>query len=165
MAEFIFDIFLGIVLLAFAVLGGQIPHLSNPNDVVEASGFPVIFSVVGLILLAVEIFDQIKKYRKDKADGAEAKQSEFDGKNAYKVAIVVVMTILYILVAKWIGFFVFSLIFCFVSLNLLGSKNQKFNLIFTVAAVLLLTLVFGRFFGIILPRGQWFFKELSYYLY
>lgn len=165
MAELLMDIILGIVLLAFAILGGQIPQMSNPSDVVEASGFPIIFSAIGLILLAVEVASQLKKYKTDKAEGVQPKESTFDCKNAYKVAIVVVMTILYILVSKWIGFFVFSLIFCFVSLNLLGSHKQKFNMIFTIVAVLVLTVIFGRFFGIILPRGQWFFKELSYFLY
>lgn len=165
MAEFIMDIVLGIVLLAFAILGSQIPQLSNPNDVVEASGFPIIFSVIGLILLAVEVIDQIKKRKKEQKNGTAPAKSSFDARNAYKVAVIVAMTIVYILAAKWIGFFVFSLVFCFVSLNLLGSRNQKFNVIFTIAAVLILTIVFGRFFGIILPRGQGIFKKLSYILY
>ena len=165
MAEFIMDIVLGIVLLALAILGSQIPQLSNPNDVVEASGFPIIFSVIGLILLAVEVIDQIKKRKKEQKNGTAPAKSSFDARNAYKVAVIVAMTIVYILAAKWIGFFVFSLVFCFVSLNLLGSRNQKFNVIFTTAAVLILTIVFGRFFGIILPRGQGIFKKLSYILY
>ncbi len=164
MAEFIMDIVLGIVLLAFAILGGQIPQLSSPNDIVEASGFPIIFSVIGLLLLAVEVIDQIKKKKKSgKAESVA--QSSFDPRKAYKVIAIVTMTILFILTSKWIGFFTFSLVFCFVSLNLLGSRNQKFNVIFTVAVVLVLTVVFGRFFGIILPRGQWFFKKMSYLLY
>lgn len=165
MYELIFDVALAVVLLAFMILGAQIPAISSPNDVVEASGFPVVFSAVGLILLAVEITGKVRELRKDKAAGKPAPQSKLDMKQSYKIGIIVAMTIAYILVAKYVGFVVFATLFAFVCLNLLNSKKQLFNVIFSVAAVLLLTLIFGRFFGIVLPRGQGILKALSFYLY
>lgn len=165
MTELIFETVLALVLLAFMILGGQIPVMSSPNDIVEASGFPVVFSAIGLILLVFEMVSQIRKLMKDSAEGKAPAPSELNLKMSYKVVVIVAMTIAYILFAKHLGFVVFALIFSFVALNLLDSKNQVFNVVFTIAAVLLLTLIFGRFFGIVLPRGQGFLKALSFYLY
>lgn len=165
MFELLFDAVLALVLLAFLILGGQIPAMSSPNDVVEARGFPMIFSVIALILLAAEMVSRIRRLRAEKAEGKAPAPGKLDMKQSYKVAIIVAMTVAYILFVKYVGFVVFSVVFAFVALNLLGSKKQLFNGIFSVAAVLLLTLIFGRFFGIGLPRGQGILKLLSFYLY
>ncbi|MGN0977044.1 MAG: tripartite tricarboxylate transporter TctB family protein [Faecousia sp.] len=165
MFELLFEAVMALVLLGFMILGSQIPAISSPNDVIEARGFPMIFSAIGLILLAAEMISQIRKLKKEKAEGKTPAPGKLDMKQSYKIAIIVCMTIAYILFVKYTGFVVFSVVFAFVALNLLESKNQVFNAVFSIGAILLLTLIFGRFFGISLPRGQGILKALSFYLY
>lgn len=163
MSELIFEGILALVFLAFLILGGQIPNMSSPNDFVEAKGFPMVFAAIGLLLLVLEMVGKIRAMRGKKTKEEQTPKTMW--KQYLKIAAVVVMTIGYILFAKYTGFVLFSVVFAFLTLNLLDSKNQVFNLIFSVVAVLLLTLIFGRFFGIILPRGQGILKTLSFYLY
>lgn len=163
MSELFFEGILALVFLAFLILGGQIPNMSSPNDFVEAKGFPIVFATIGLLLLALEMSGKFRRIWRNKS--AEEKAPKTRWKQYLKIAAVVAMTIGYILFAKYTGFVLFAVVFAFLALNLLGSKNQVFNLIFSIVAVLLLTLIFGRFFGIILPRGQGILKALSFYLY
>lgn len=163
MFEMVFTVILAIVLILFIVLGYGIPQQSNPADFVEARGFPVIFSLIALLLLAGIVFDNIKKKRQN--DASNEKVSEMEPKNAYKILLVVAITILYILFVSKIGFVIFTLMAVYIFLNVLGSKKQLFNVIFSFVTVALLTLIFGRFFGISLPRGVGMLRELSFYLY
>ena len=75
------------------------------------------------------------------------------------------MTVVYIVVVKTAGFVLLSALLTFTALNILESRNQVFNAVFSVIAVLILTLIFGRFFGIALPRSAGVLKAASFYLY
>lgn len=165
MAELIFDGFLAAVLLFFLIFGLRIPAISSAGDFVEASGFPVIFSAIALILLAADMVRLVRKVASDRRAGQGQAESEFDLSKAYRVAIILAMTVLYIAAVKYAGFVLLSVGYTFAALNLLGSKKQGFNLIFAAASVLVLTLIFGRFFGIALPRGGGMLRTLSFYLY
>lgn len=162
MLEMLFNGVLCLVFLFFIIFGAQIPHQSRPADIVEASGFPMIFAFVGLILLAVEVVSQIKKLRKGEC---ETKEEPLYKPGAIRFAIIIAMTIAYILLIKTLGFTIVTLLYLFAALFLLGSKKPAFNALFTVLATLTLVLIFGRFFGITLPRGAGFLKDLSFILY
>lgn len=162
MLEMVFSGVFALILLGFAMLGLQIPHKSNPADFVDASGFPVIFASIALILLIWDLFAQ---YKMSKTAGKEKAKSRFDMKQAPKVVIIVAMTIAYILCVKTLGFLILSFVFMFIAINLLGSKKQWVNALFSFLTIATLVLVFGRFFGIALPRGVGILKELSFYLY
>lgn len=165
MAELIFDGVLAAVLLFFLIFGLQIPALSSAGDLVEASGFPVIFSAIALLLLAADMVRLVRKLILDRRGGGQPEEGEFDLSKAYKVAIILAMTVLYIAAVKYAGFVLLSVGYTLTSLNLLGSKKQGFNVVFSVVSVLVLTLIFGRFFGIALPRGGGILRTLSFYLY
>lgn len=165
MFELIFNVGVAIVLLFFLIVGLQIPELSNVNDFVEAKGFPVIFSIIAMVLLAVDVISLFRKLSAEKKDGKDQAPGEFDMAKFPKILIILGMTVLYIVSVNTLGFVLLSVLFAFLSLNLLGSKRQVFNVIFSVLTVLVLTLIFGRFFAIALPRGVGILRALSFYLY
>jgi len=162
MLEMVFSGVFALILLGFIFFGLQIPHQSNPADLVEASGFPLIFAILALGLLVWEIFSRYRTLRKA---GATEDAGSFDIKQVPKVAVIIAMSIIYIVFVGSLGFTILSLVFLFIAMNLLGSKKQWVNALFSVLTVAALVLVFGKFFGISLPRGAGIFRELSFYLY
>lgn len=162
MLEMLFNAVLGLVFLFFIVFGLQIPRQSRPADIVEAGGFPMIFALVGLVLLAVEVVSQIRKLRRGES---ETKEEPLYKPGVIRFAIIIAMTVAYILLIRSLGFAVVTLLYTFAALYLLGSKKLSFNAVFAVLSTLVLVLIFGRFFGITLPRGAGFLKTLSFYLY
>lgn len=162
MLEVVFSGIFALILLGFAILGLQIPNKSNPADFIEASGFPVIFACLALVLLIWDIFVQ---YQEIKTASKRESVGGFDIKQAPKVTSIITMTIAYILLVKTLGFIILSFIFMFIAINLLGSKKQWVNVLFSFLTVVALVLFFGKFFGISLPRGIGILKGLSFYLY
>ncbi len=159
MIEMVFNGFLALLFVAFMIGGTQIPRLSRPTDIVEAGGFPVVFASVGLFLLIWEMIDQSRK------GGEIEKKPELYPSGIMKLAMIVCMTIAYILLIRIVGFTVLTIVYAIISMNLLQSKKQGFNILFAVLSTLVLVIIFGRFFGISLPRGMNVFKTLSFYLY
>ncbi|MBR1407643.1 MAG: tripartite tricarboxylate transporter TctB family protein [Clostridia bacterium] len=162
MLEMVFNGVLAAIFLFFIIGGTQIPRLSRPADIVEAGGFPIVFGAIGLILLIFEIISQAKKLRKGERETEEA---PLYPAGAAKLAVILAMTIAYILLVKTAGFAILTVCYTFAALFLLGSKKPLFNAVFAVLATLVLVLIFGRFFGITLPRGVGVIKDLSFYLY
>ncbi|MCR4706402.1 MAG: tripartite tricarboxylate transporter TctB family protein [Clostridiales bacterium] len=162
MLEMVFNGVLALIFLFFIIGGANIPRLSRPADIVEAGGFPIVFGSIALILLIAETISQLKKLKKGERETEEA---PLYGPGFVKLLIVLCMTVLYILLVKTVGFTILTVCYTFVALFILGSKKPVFNAIFAVAATLVLVLIFGRFFGISLPRGIGVIKNLSFYLY
>ena len=162
MLELIFNGVLALIFLFFIIGGANIPHLSRPTDIVEAGGFPIVFGSIALILLIAETISQVKKLRKGER---ETEEKPLYGPGFVKMLIILGMTIAYILLVKTVGFTILTVVYIFTALFLLGSKKPVFNVIFAVLATVVLVLIFVKFFGITLPRGVGFLKELSFYLY
>lgn len=85
MFELIFDAALAVVLLFFFIAGGRIPELSSASDFVEAKGFPVMFSMIAMVLLAADAVRMVRELSAAKASGAEQVESEFDTGKIRKV--------------------------------------------------------------------------------
>ena len=162
MLEMIVNGALALIFLFFIVGGTQIPRLSRPADIVEAGGFPIVFGAIGLILLIFEIISQARKLRRGERETEEA---PLYPAGALKLLAILAMTIVYILLVKTAGFTLLTVCFTFGALFLLGSEKPVFNAVFAIAATVVLLLIFGRFFGVTLPRGVGILKELSFYLY
>lgn len=162
MIEIIFSVIFVAIFAAFYLLSINIPIGPNPNDVVTPSGFPKIFALIGMALLIWEIIDKVYKKKKGITDETYKK---IDLKQIPKIFIIVLLTVLFIIFVKYTGFILFSLVYIFICLNILNSKKQIFNLIMSIATVVVLVIVFGRFFSVALPRGIGIIKELSFYLY
>ena len=158
--ELAFNALLGVIFLLFFVMSRQIPHQSTAGDVVEAGGFPMIFAAIALLLLAYSTYETIKERKT-----LGAKTVAFTKQGLFRLCIVVVMTIGYILAIDTLGFTIVTLLFVFFCVTVVGSKRYVINAVFSVIFTLALALVFGRLFMVPLPRGIGIIRELSFILY
>ena len=161
--ELAFNAVLGIIFLIFLVMSGQIPRQSMPADVVEAGGFPMIFSAIALILLVYSTYETLQE-RKKKA-GIDDNAMAVTKKGIFRLCVVVGLTIAYILIIETLSFPLVTLLFLFFCVTVIGSKRYLINAVFSVVFALGLTLIFGRLFMIPLPRGIGIIRELSFILY
>jgi hypothetical protein len=156
--ELIFNAVLGIIFLFFLVMSRQIPHQSTAADVVEASGFPMMFSAISLLLLAYSTYEFLR-------GKSETKTVTVTKEGLFRVSVVVAMTIGYILTINALSFTLVTLLFVFFCVTVIGSKRYLLNAVYAVVCTLALTLIFGRVFMISLPRGIGIIRELSFILY
>ena len=156
--ELIFNAVLGVIFLFFLVMSRQIPHQSTAADVVEASGFPMIFSVISLLLLAYSTYEVLQ-------GKSESKAVKITKEGLFRLSVVVALTIGYILALNTLSFTLVTMLFVFTCVTVIGSKRYLLNAVYAFVCTLTLTLIFGRVFMISLPRGVGFIRELSFFLY
>jgi len=161
--EFIFSAFAGLLLLVFLIGSFFINNNSVSADVLRPMGFPLIFSIVGLVLLVIDVAKTALKKKAGEESPKKAVVLNTEGNR--RVGIIVLMLLLYILLVNTIGFILTTLFFVFFSTRVIGYKNLKITAIFAVVTTALLVVVFGKIFFIALPRGQSFLRELSFYIY
>jgi len=162
--ELVFNAVLGIIFLLFFVLSTQIPHRSTSADVVEASGFPMVFSVIALFLLAYSTYETLKE-RKNTTSGKPKETIKLTKEGLVRLSVVVVMTIGYIFTVNTLSFTLVTLVFLFFCVTVIGSNRYLLNAVFSLISTLTLTLLFGRLFMISLPRGVGIIREFTFFLY
>ena len=164
--EFIFSAFAGLLLLVFLIGSFFINNNSVAADVLRPMGFPLLFSIVGLVLLVIDVAKTaLKKKGEGKSAEAPKKAVVLNTEGNRRVGIIVLMLFLYMLIVNTTGFMLTTLVFVFFSTRVIGYKNLKVTAIFAVLTSALLVIVFGKIFFIALPRGQGFLRELSFYIY
>ena len=160
--EIIFNAAVGIILFVFLFFSSAISNVTVASDILGARGFPIIFSVIGLILLALSTFGTLRSKEKMAVGDDEAVLTKAGGK---RVGLVILLLLCHILLVTYTGFTLTTLLFVFFSVTAIGYRNWKVSALFAFLMTALLVIVFGRVFYIALPRGVWLFKEISYYLY
>ncbi len=128
------------------------------GDILGAYGFPTFVAILAVVF-AVIIF--IKGYRKAGSISAML--------NIGKPQAGMLSTILclggYIALMNYIGFVLSTLLFTYFNAKLMGYKNNKVLIIFSLIFTALIVFAFGNLFLVPLPRGISFFRELSYLIY
>jgi putative tricarboxylic transport membrane protein len=160
--EIVFNAFIGVILLIFLVGSRFISDETVASDVLGSRGFPIIFSIIGLVLLAVETITTLRgKTKKESVEG----EASFTPGGAKRAGLIVALLLGYIVAVTRIGFVLTTLVFVFSAVRIIGYKNWKLIIIFSVLMTALLVAAFGRIFFVPLPRGTGILKELSYFLY
>ncbi len=157
--ELLFNLFIGCVLLMFLFCGATISNTSVAADHLGAGGFPMIFAVIGLVLLSC---GTLQTLRAPKAAAAPSGVTVMDYK---RVGVIVLLLLAYILTIKSLGFAIVTLLFTAGSITALGYKSYGKTAVFSLLFTVMLIVIFGRVFFIALPRGIGVIKEFSYYLY
>lgn len=157
--ELLFNLFIGCVLLMFLFCGATISNTSVAADHLGAGGFPMIFAVIGLILLASSTLQTL---RAPKAVHETSGAALSDYK---RVGIIVLLLLGYILTIKTLGFAIVTLAFTAGSITALGYKSYGKTAVFSLLFTAVLIIIFGRVFFIALPRGVGIIKAFSYYMY
>lgn len=162
--EKFFNAVLGLILIGFLVGSQSIPVKEVNSDIVGASGFPAIFSIIGLFLLLGIV---LQDYYKNKNRKDENKKDKIivNKEKLIRLFTVIILLILYTALVEKLGFVIINLIFVFFCIRTLGSKKWKFNLLFSVILTTVLLIIFGKIFVVSLPRGIGILRELSFYLY
>ena len=164
--ELIFDICLEVLLaILFGLSYGFNVGQPTRGDVLGAQGFPRIIIIVVFLLIAYQIVILVRKMIKEK-DNSDGTESTGNNKAGYlRLLICIALLIAYVFGMTIIGYALATLFFVFAFARTIGYKKYLKLLIFTVVITVILVLVFGTLFSITLPRGKWFFRELSYYWY
>jgi asparagine N-glycosylation enzyme membrane subunit Stt3 len=108
------------------------------------SEFPKLISLL-LTLLAVILMLTAFKRREEKT-----KETVY---NFYPVICVILCLIVYILVLRWIGYIVSSIVLIFSVILILGYKKKKRVFIISLASVTVIYLIFKIILGVPLPMG------------
>jgi putative tricarboxylic transport membrane protein len=158
--EMIFNIVMGIFILFYLVLAFLLKKESLTGDALGAGGFPIILSVIGLVLLVL-ITVKIAK-DKTKIPIPLLNLKSVDGK---LLALNIVILAAYLLLMDIIGFALSTLLFLFGSARGLGYKKTAVLSLFSLLLTVILVATFGKLFFVPLPRGIGVFRELSYFIY
>lgn len=157
--ELLFEIILGAFLIFFMVQTGTLSTRTVNGDSLTAKGFPMIIAGIALLFL---IFIIVKKIIKIHSEGKKV----FEDFNIPKQTLFIALTLLiYVIFINKIGFILCTIVYSYINARLLGYKKKGIVLIFAVGITIIFTLVFGVLFGVPLPRGTGFIKDLTYYIY
>lgn len=129
-----------------------------PGDNLSEFGFPRFIIALGILLLVIIFLQSWKK--------AGSVRAVFSfGRPDQGMLSTVIMLGIYVASMNYIGFAAATFFFAFFNARLMGYRNDKTLVIFTVVFTILVVLIFGKVFYVPLPRGLGFFRELSYYIY
>jgi putative tricarboxylic transport membrane protein len=158
--EMIFNIAMGLFILFYLVLSLLLSKESIAGDNLGAGGFPIILGVIGLVILAFITAKVLKD--KSKITIPLLNLKSVDGK---LLALNIVILSTYLLLLDILGFAFSTLLFLFGSTWAMGYKKVVVVCVFSIVLTAILTVCFGKFFFVPLPRGIGIFRELSYLIY
>lgn len=158
--------FSGILVLLFALillqLNQWIAGVSISMAVeVGPKFFPKWTAIIGLCLSTTLIITQIPNFRKI----VRAKE---EGKEADSIGLLIKIVVLFILAVYFmnkIGFIMTSFALLIGAQLILGQKNFKVMVIFSVSVFVLVYIFFIRLLSIAFPRGVGIFYEFSRFFY
>jgi putative tricarboxylic transport membrane protein len=161
MAELFFNILLIIILVILYLSSLGIGGRRVSSDYFGPQGFPqilILLSVPLLIWVSIRVVRQIRK---------ESQLTNKFNREFFKRPIFLCLLILgaYAAFLNLAGYALSTLLFIFLMGKGIGySKNLRLAL-FSVVTTGILVLVFGRLFGVPLPRGMGWLRELSFFIY
>ena len=142
-----------------------IDKTSVAADVLRPQGFPLIFSIIGLILLCLDSIGTILKKKRENVVKPLNGITVFNKEGYKRTGLILLLLLLYIALLNITGFILTTLLFVFISAWVIGYKRWKVLALFAFLMTAILVIFFGRIFFIVLPRGSGIFRELSYFLY
>lgn len=159
MGEIIFHI---VFMLIFGVFLNSTFAINTKRmvDSIGPAGFPRFIIILGLILLAISLYQAIKKYmqKKDKTMG------KIEELNVTFIGILA-SVIVFVIAISYIGFILSAVVFLMVILLLLGERRKGIIIMYSLIGAVVFTLMFGRVLTVPLPRGLGILEQISYILY
>ena len=163
--ELLFNAVLGIIFLVFLVGSFFIRKTSVAADVLRPYGYPMIFSIIGLVLLGFVTLGKIVKKKGEAEAETEDDADAFSKSGAIRCGLILLAVFLYMMLVNYIGFIICTLLFVFCAPLIIGYRKWKVLAVFAVLMTAMLVIFFGKIFFISLPRGIGIFRELSFSLY
>ena len=152
--EYLFAYFSLIFLVVYWFSAHTLPY--------NALRYPIIISVVVVVLIAANLVNCVVKFRRELiAEREEAAAHESVKKVRWDCTLgltkkrlgVAVLTLLYPMLLPYVGFIPLSLIYLFGVAYFLGIRNYRVMFLYSIAVTAVLYGIFELWLGISLPQG------------
>ena len=162
MAGIAFNIAL-IVLMSFIYANTfTFRHHQVSSEVMGAGGFPRLIVILSVALLVgITLYDLYKMKKQPEKQIID----KIEPQDLRKLVLCIALLFAYLVVLRDMGFMLSTGVFVFLLIKLIGFKGSIKTLIISAAITYVVTLTFGDFFSIALPRGIGLLRELSYFIY
>jgi len=136
----------------FIYLADKIPTSAKFSDV-SAAIWPKI--ILGCMIVSCIIL-----FIKSLKGSVSQSHSSGGGENRRLLAPVL-LCLAYLLTMRWIGFLISSAIFSITYMYLLGFRKKSRMVLISLAAPILIGLLFYRLLYVPIPKGVWIFKTIT----
>ncbi|MBQ9300070.1 MAG: tripartite tricarboxylate transporter TctB family protein [Clostridia bacterium] len=157
--ELLFEVVLGAFLIFFMVQSAALSTRTVTGDSLTAKGVPLIIAGLALLFLVIMAVQYSRNCKK------EGKPLFGDLHIPKQVLLVAAALLVYVILVNKLGFIICTLLYAYGNARLLGYKTRWKVALFAVVLTVLFTVVFAMLFGVPLPRGTGFIRELTYNIY
>nr|WP_263314208.1 tripartite tricarboxylate transporter TctB family protein [Mammaliicoccus sp. Marseille-Q6498] len=164
MGSIIFSFILFVIFVYFLINSLNMENLREV-DPIGPSGIPSFALFFLVVLLFYTLVKEILKYKRDKQNNQEVKQTSVFNKSLLIIMCLTISITIFILLINKIGFLLSCLFLTPLLLILLGAKSKTQIIIFSIGIPVLFSFLFGNVLNIPLPRGIGFFSDISSFLY
>ena len=160
--EIIIHVVLFCLMLLLYVEAFKFPIL-NRGGSLGAAWWPQLVLFIGMLLLVLSLFLSIRKASKNKTE--EKGPVKISKVEVIALSISFAIIAAGLLIVSKTGFLVSAFLMCIGFMFLLGQRKVWLILVASLVMALVFVVVFGRFMQVSLPRGQGFFRTISYWFY
>lgn len=169
-ARHIVDIFVSVLLLAGSAylwfVADSFPRFARYEGI-DSDFWPkalmVLIGILALVLVWQNV-NNLRLFMVQQANSGRAGAGDSDV-NWGKLLFAAALTILYVVVLRYLGFFVSTFVFVAIAQNIVPYENRLAKIIFPFAFTALISLVFLEVMSIPLPRGVGIFYQFSLLFY
>lgn len=144
---------------------GDLQYNQVGGETLGPVGFPrllIIVILIGLAIVSIRDFIRLRKTPPSEEKGENAKIAKED---LIRLVLFSIALVAYLILLNYIGFIVCTMCFVFAAVKIIGYRKTLLAAVTAVGITLIVSFVFGELFNVALPRGVWFFRELSRYIY
>jgi hypothetical protein len=147
--------------LYFYVLAGKIERVPTPGQLGPAfwPKVTLILLMIGCGIKALEIFFSL---RKEDEQGEESPQPAV---NYIKLSTMIALVIVVVVAMDEIGFLLANLLFLIFFMRVAGMRKKISLLLTSALGTILLLYLFVKVVYLPLPKGHWFFEDLTIFIY
>jgi len=150
--------------LAFGLMGfldAQLNIGPTPAGQLGPAFWPKMCLLSITLAAAFKLFEVLKQRRQPAKAAAEALKA-MDNR---KLALMIAMIVLVVPAIGFLGFPISSVLFFWLFMRLTGEKKQMRMLLISVLGTIALLYLFVKVVYIPLPRGDWFFDDITLFIY
>jgi len=139
-----------IALLFLTFIGIVVFALRLPFD---ARLFPMVIGSAGLILCAIIVFHEVRRWRSPDAADAVPREGSLTGADRARYALALLSAPVFGLLLWLFGFFMASLVAMLAMPRMMGVRNWPLIIVVALATTVALALIFPFLLGVNLPHG------------
>jgi putative tricarboxylic transport membrane protein len=150
--------------LVFGLIGFLYAHVNigpTPPDQLGPAFWPKVCLAAITLASAFKLLAIVKQGKQSVQAGAAALKA-MDNR---KLALMIAMIVLVVPAIGFLGFPISSVLFFWLFMRLTGEKKQMRMLLISVLGTIALLYLFVKVVYIPLPRGDWFFDDITLFIY